>query len=97
MCKTEETNNVNANNDGTQTNCPCPCPCRKFVRKEDNKTEKPLCCDGIKEKIRNCVCKKQDAYSSMELLMLLIRIMIMVFFTVAILILVSKINVCCTC
>lgn len=97
MSETEGTNNVNANKGGMQTECPCPC--RKCVQKDDNKTEKTLCCDCITAKICNCLGNKQDGYGSMELLMLLIRIVIMVFFAVAILILVSKINVCtyCTC
>ena len=95
MCEEKELNKKDSTNDGKQEKCPCPC--RKCVQNDDDKTEKPLCCDCITEKICICFGKKQDGYSSMERLMLFIRIIIMVIFAIAILILVSKINVCTYC
>ncbi len=95
MCEEKELTQKDSNNDGKQVKCPCPC--RECVQNDDDKTEKPLCCDCITEKICICFGKKQDGYSSMERLMLFIRIIIMVIFAIAILILVSKINVCTYC
>ena len=76
MCEEKELNKKDSTNDGKQEKCPRPC--RKCVQNDDDKTEKPLCYDCITEKICNCFGKKQDGYSSMEQLMLLIRIIIMV-------------------
>lgn len=78
----------------------CMCPFRKSVQtKNENKTaengEKIACPESITIKLCNQFCNPQK--DCMDKVLLIGRLIVVILFAIAILILVSKINVCTYC